>query len=102
MAKSWEGCTVGYETIQKHRKELAEKVSVFEALVAAAKPLSDRLQKIGNGYVIKSGPEKAKNVNLTGDASIFDDIICHRGKSTSEFSLSLKDLKQKGMKFVRS
>jgi hypothetical protein len=37
---------VGYETIQKHRKELAEKVSVFEALVAAAKPLSDRLQKI--------------------------------------------------------
>lgn len=196
---------MGYETIQKHRKELGEKIKTFEALVAAAKPLTERIQKIaaaqkqieeqwsnvsaltdklakdiekidtkgvkefedfhkslveisknnslmarplptrpmeaalakmrkdieleqrkwierlaanmpselkpgmvlidktiGNEYVIKSGPEKAQNSNLTGDASIFYRIICHRQGKQSEFDLSLKDLKRQGMKFVRS
>lgn len=41
---------MGYQTIQAHRKELNEKIKVFEALVASARSLTGQMAKIAEAH----------------------------------------------------
>ncbi|HKC29749.1 MAG TPA: hypothetical protein VKB75_17165 [Jatrophihabitans sp.] len=80
---------MGYQTIQAHRKELNEKIKVFEALVASAKSVTGQMAKIAEAQKkVEAEAEKIYTV-LQKMATEMEKLDTKGVKEFEEFRQSL-------------